>query len=194
MTIELKLKDAFDFLKPVGNGNVDNLKGDKYGCISYSDCLKQQYTTFIRKPKRYTDEGTLLQIGDILIPTANLPKGELQNIAYMFCSDVDCVAGEGLHILRPKIEIDPMYVCYQLNGTAPKKRILSLQVGMAIKNLYAKDLGEFIIRMPVKFDTESMQKVNNIMIALEEKLELEKDILAKYKSQKDYLLQNMFVK
>ena len=67
-------------------------------------------------------------------------------------------------------------------------------VGMAIKNLYAKDLGEFIIRMPVKFDTEIMQKVNNIMIALEEKLELEKDILAKYKSQKDYLLQNMFVK
>ncbi|GEM_PF-4257520 len=194
MTIELKLKDAFEFLKPVGNGNIDDLKGDKYGCITYSDCLKQQYTTFIRKPKRYTDEGTSLQVGDILIPTANLPKGKLQNIAYMFCSDEDSVAGEGLHILRQKIEIDPMYVCYQLNGIAPKTRILSLQVGMAIKNLYAKDLMEFIIRMPVKFDSEETQKVNNLMIALEEKLELEKDILDKYKLQKDYLLQNMFVK
>lgn len=194
MTIELKLKEVFEFIKPVGNGNIDDLKGDKYGCITYGDCLKQQYTTFIRAPKRKTNEGTLLKLGDILIPTANLPKKELDNIAYLFCCEDECVAGEGLHILRPKIEIDTMYICYQLNGINPKKRILSLQVGMTIKNLYAKDLMEFIIRMPIKFDHEECQKVTNLMIGLEEKLEVEKQILEKYKLQKDYFLQNMFVK
>lgn len=194
ITIKIKLEEAFDFLKGKGNRSVERLKGTKHHVITYSDCLRQEYPTFIRKVNRTTDEeGTPLEVGDILIPTANLPKGEISKIAYLFCGEEDCVAGEGLHILRKKINIDPYYACCQINAEPLRHKLYAMQLGSTIQNLYAKDIKQLTFTHPIKFDHQQTQKVNHILIALEEKLELEKEVLKNYTKQKDYFLKNMLV-
>ncbi|MGY5354173.1 restriction endonuclease subunit S [Wenyingzhuangia sp. IMCC45467] len=69
-------------------------------------------------------------------------------------------------------------------------KIMSLRVGSGLPNIQKKDIVNLKISIPCH---EEQQKIANILSAIDAKITLETKLLEQYKSQKKYLLQNLFI-
>ncbi|GHT01945.1 hypothetical protein AGMMS49525_04240 [Bacteroidia bacterium] len=91
-----------------------------------------------------------------------------------------------LNYLTPKenVSIEYIYYCLQIFNFDKFK------VGSGIPHIYFKDYGTEYIYCP---SIEKQQEIANALSAIDEKLEVEKRILAKYAEQKKHLLANLFI-
>jgi len=64
------------------------------------------------------------------------------------------------------------------------------KVGSSIPHIYFKDYGKSFIYCP-SFDEQ--QKIEKLLSSIDEKINVENILLKKYKIQKKYLLQNLFI-
>ena len=91
-----------------------------------------------------------------------------------------------LNYLTPKENMSLKYLYYYLQVFNFDKH----KVGSGIPHIYFKDYGnEYIYCPPI----ERQNEIANLLSAIDEKLETEKQILKKYTEQKKYLLANMFI-
>jgi len=91
-----------------------------------------------------------------------------------------------LNYLTPKENVSLKYLYYYLQTFNFNKH----KVGSGIPHIYFKDYGnEYIYCPPI----EKQNKIANLLSVIDEKLEIEKQILKKYTEQKKYLLANMFI-
>ena len=120
------------------------------------------------------DEDAILIIKD----GASVGKGQ-------YATDKYSVIGT-LNYLTPKDNVSLKYLYYYLQIFNFDKH----KVGSGIPHIYFKDYGnEYIYCPPIKEQNE----IANLLSAIDEKLETEKQILQKYTEQKKYLLANMFI-
>ena len=91
-----------------------------------------------------------------------------------------------LNYLTPKENVSLKYLYYYLQTFNFDK----YKVGSGIPHIYFKDYGnEYIYCPPI----EEQNKIANFLSAIDEKLEIEKQILKNYTEQKKFLLANMFI-
>lgn len=91
-----------------------------------------------------------------------------------------------LNYLVAKPEISLQYIFYCLKFFNFKK----YKVGSSIPHIYFKDYGKSFIYCPT-FDKQ--QQIEQFLSSINEKIDVEKFILKKYKMQKKHLLQNIFI-
>ena len=79
---------------------------------------------------------------------------------------------------------------YQWFDTNDYKEIVKKNLGATINSINGSDLKKFKIPFP---SLEEQKKIANFLKYLDDKINLEIELLSKYENQKKYLLQNLFV-
>jgi len=103
-----------------------------------------------------------------------------------YCKGKSSVLGT-IDIIKPSVNINSYFLFYLLNTINFTKYI----TGSTIPHIYYRDYKNEICNIPSA--TEEQLNIANILSRLDKKIENEKEILKKYRSQKKYLLQNMFM-
>ncbi|AZA93621.1 Type I restriction enzyme specificity protein MG438 [Chryseobacterium nakagawai] len=102
-----------------------------------------------------------------------------------FCEGQSSVLGT-MEIIKPKLDVNVQFLYCQLSNIDFKKYV----TGSTIPHIYFKDYKKESIKIP---SLEEQTKIANFLFSIDKKLETEKKILAQYKTQKKYLLANLFV-
>lgn len=87
-------------------------------------------------------------------------------------------------IVKPAISLKYIFYCLKFFNFKKYK------VGSSIPHIYFKDYGKSFIYCP-SFDEQ--QKIEKLLSSIEKKINVENILLKKYKIQKKYLLQNLFI-
>ena len=87
-------------------------------------------------------------------------------------------------IVKPTISLKYIFYCLKFFNFKKYK------VGSSIPHIYFKDYGKSFIYCP-SFDEQ--QKIEKLLSSIDEKINVENILLKKYKIQKKYLLQNLFI-
>lgn len=98
------------------------------------------------------------------------------------------ILGGDINILRQKSAINPIFLSYLLNSE--KEKIIELVSGTTVKHIYSKDLKQIKVHIP---SIEEQTSVAQFLSSIDQKIQTETELLAKYQSQKQYLLQNLFI-
>jgi len=182
----MNLEEVCDFYKGSPLSKNDIVENGILKCIHYGE-LFTIYEAIISDIVSYTNnEGFKSKIGDILMPSSDVTPLGLATASAILEDNV--VLGGDINILRPKTNINSIFLSYFLN--TEKKKIIELVSGTTIKHIYSKDLKQIKILIPC---IEEQEKIANLLSAIDKKIETEKHLLKKYTEQKKYLLANMFV-
>lgn len=155
-------------------------------CIHYGE-LFTTYKAVILDIISYTNnDGFKSEMGDILMPSSDVTPLGLATASTILEDNV--VLGSDINILRPRAKINSIFLSYLLNSE--KKKIIQLVSGTTVKHIYNKDLRQIKVHIPF---LEEQTTIAQFLSVIDSKIQTEKDFLLKYKSQKKYLLQNIFI-
>lgn len=163
-------------------------KGENY-CILYGE-LYTKYKEVIKEVLSRTNEtvGLKSEVGDILIPSSTTTSGiDLANVTALNKDNV--LLGGDITVLRSKKRINNVFYAYYLS-IYKKRKIASLAQGTTIVHLYFSHLKDLEIDCP---DISEQTKIASFLSSLDNKIEIETNLLKKLEEQKKFLLQNMFV-
>lgn len=138
--------------------------------------------------KTNEEDGLKSQIGDLLIPSSTTTTGiDLANVTAINKENV--FLGGDITVLRSKEKINNIFYAYYLSNYK-KEEIASYTQGSTIVHLYYNHMKNMTIDFP---SFEEQTKIARFLSSIDIKIETEKNILDKYHSQKQYLLQNLFI-
>ncbi|MBU2912706.1 restriction endonuclease subunit S [Reichenbachiella agariperforans] len=185
---EKKLGEVATFSKGKGISKNDIHENGRTQCIRYGE-LYTLYGESIKDIKSSTDvpvnELELSHGNDVIIPAS----GETQiDIATASCVLEKGIAlGGDLNIVRG--EFNGVWMSYYLNS-AKKIDIAKLSQGISVVHLYSSQLKSLSIQLP---PLPEQQKIADFLGAIDGKIAVVGDQLAKAKEWKKGLLQGMFV-
>ena len=138
------LKKLFNFLRGSVFSKVDIIENGMNKCIHYGE-LFTTYKEKISIIKSYTNitTGQFSKKGDILMPSSDVTPEGLATASAIFEDDI--ILGGDINILRPKKEINSLFVSYFLNSN--KKEIMKLVTGTTVKHIYNKDIANLEINI-----------------------------------------------
>jgi type I restriction enzyme S subunit len=182
-------------LKTLIKGLIHSFVRNKEVNIQLRDCLNCHSSTLMENAV-IEKNGTYPVYGATGI-IANTPDYEIDKDAILIIKDgasvgkVQYAKGKysvigTLNYLTSKENVSLKYLYYYLQSFNFDK----YKVGSGIPHIYFKDYGDKYIYCPT---IEKQNKIANFLSAIDEKLETEKHILAKYIEQKKHLLQQMFI-
>ncbi|SFZ96879.1 restriction endonuclease subunit S, partial [Chryseobacterium limigenitum] len=102
-----------------------------------------------------------------------------------FCEGKSSVLGT-MEIIKPKPDVNVQFLFYQLSNIDFTKYV----TGSTIPHIYFKDYKNEKVKIP---SIKEQTKIADFLSSIDEKIEVEKKILAQYETQKKYLLANLFV-
>lgn len=159
-------------------------------CILYGE-LYTTYNELITdiKSKTNEDKGVLSKNGDILVPCSTTTKGEDLVTASVLFEDNVRLGGD-INILRKKkdSQIDEMFFAYYFSS-ALKKSIYRLTQGSTIIHLYWNHFKKVKMSIP---SLEEQNKIANLFLILDKKVELLEKKYREYQCFKKYLMQKLF--
>lgn len=174
----------------VGNLSKEDLSEDGEPCILYGEL----FTTYgcvahniISRTNKY-EQATLSQINDLLFPASTTVDAVSLIAPTSIQTHGVYVAGDmfGIHI-QP--QYDSQYISYLLNFVYNRKLAKYAQ-GSTIIHLHYSDIKRARILVPL---LDEQKKCNQLLATLQKKLAAESLVLQMYQSQKQYLLQQMFI-
>lgn len=187
---ELKLiQDVFYSEKGKGLSKSKIDSNGKYECILYGE-LYTKYDEVIKNivSKTNYEEGLKSEIGDILIPSSTTTSGiDLANVTALNKNNV--LLGGDITVLRAKLKLDNIFYAYYLSFYK-KQEIANLAQGVTIIHLYYSHLKDMEIDFP---SLPEQQKIASFLSAIDEKIEVENQLLQKLEEQKKYFLANLFI-
>ena len=183
---EKKLGDLFEFSRGLGLSKNDITENGNFKCIHYGELFTTYSEEAINVKSKTNVDGKKSKIGDILMPSSDVtPKG-LATATAIYEDNI--VLGGDINILRPKKAIDSSYFSYLLNFS--KNEIIKLVTGTTVKHIYSKDIKLLKFNIP---SLSEQQRIASTLSVIDKKIEFETELLDKYKSKKQYLLQNLFI-
>ena len=181
------------FISKKGSGlSKDMIENDGVNkCVLYGE-LYTNYSEIISEVQSRTNEEckSLSKYGDILIPSSTTTKG-IDLVTASVILDDDVYLGGDITILRNKDDsiVNNSYFAYYFsNGLI--KDVSRLTQGSTIIHLYWKDFKKVKVMLP---SLEEQEKITNILISIDEKLNEINNIIDSMKEFKKGLLQQMFV-
>ena len=174
----------------VGNLSKEDLSEDGEPCILYGEL----FTTYgcvahniISRTNKY-EQATLSQINDLLFPASTTVDAVSLIAPTSIQTHGVYVAGDmfGIHI-QP--QYDSQYISYLLNFVY-NKELAKYAQGSTIIHLHYSDIKRARILVPL---LDEQKKCNQLLATLQKKLAAESLVLQMYQSQKQYLLQQMFI-
>jgi restriction endonuclease S subunit len=175
-----------DFHKGSPLSKNDIVKNGSLKCIHYGELFTIYKAVITDVVSRTNNDGFKSNFGDILMPSSDVTPLGLATASAILKDDV--VLGGDINILRPKVNINSIFLSYILNSD--KKKIIKLVTGTTVKHIYNKDLQQLKFYFP---SLEEQIKTANFLLSIDEKLEIEKQLLKQLENQKKYLLLNLFV-
>ena len=160
------------------NGNIPFIKIDD---------LKQKYLT---ENKDFITELGLQKSSAWLVPTRSIlfsngaTIGEITITTYPVCTK------QGILGIVPKQNIDVEFLYYFMSSSYFKKAVSRIVTEGTMKTAYLKDINYILCPIPTK---EKQQNIAKIPSALNSKIGSEQSILKLFRSQKQYLLRQMFI-
>ena len=165
-------KTGVNFIK------AENISNDFYIDINTTAKISLECDDVLKRSK--------LQVNDILFSIA----GTLGRTAVVKLKDLPANTNQALAILRLEQENNTSFVNYILNSFKIKKRIYQLLSIGAQPNLSLEQIKGFVMPYPC---VEEQKKIANFLSAIDQKIEVENQILEQFKTQKQFLLQNLFI-
>ena len=182
-----QLGDVFYLLRGSSLSKSDLVLNGKNKCIHYGE-LFTVYSEKIFQVKSKTNlvDGKFSKKGDILMPSSDItPKGLATASALM---EDNILIGGDTNILRPKYNINSIFISYFLNIN--KKEIMRLVTGTIIKHIYNKDIATLKINLA---PLNEQIKIANFLTKIDQRIEASKKQLEESKEYKKALLQQMFI-
>lgn len=158
----------------------------KIPCIHYGE-LFTKYREVIGIIHSMTNKnyGLFSKYGDILFPASDVTPTGLGKASTIKLSDV--LLGGDLHVLRPTIEVDSVFLSYHINFK--KNDIIKLVVGSTVKHSKAKDLGTLTINFPESVDEQ--RKIAAVLSTVDRAIEQTEQLIAKYHHIKQGLIHDL---
>jgi type I restriction enzyme S subunit len=184
-----KLGEIFYSEKGKGLSKDKLVIDGKYDCVLYGELYtKYKEVIFSIVSKTNEDSGLKSQIGDLLIPSSTTTSGiDLANVTAINKENV--LLGGDITVLRSKEKINNIFYAYYLSNYK-KEEIASYAQGSTIVHLYYSHIKDMLIDFP-SFEEQTI--IAEFLSDIDEKIQLERDLLDKYQSQKKYLLQSLFI-
>ena len=179
--------NLFNFLRGSSLSKSDLTHNGINKCIHYGELFTRynEKITNVVSSTNLTD-GQMSLVGDILMPSSDVTPQGLATASVLLENDV--IVGGDTNILRPKIEINSLFISYFLNMN--KKEIMKLVTGTTVKHIYNKDISKLKITLPC---IEEQTKISNFLSSIDTKIEKIQKQLEQTKEFKKALLQQMFV-
>ena len=174
----------------VGCLSKEDLSEEGHECILYGE-LFTTYDCVINEVKSHTNKignMTLSQKGDLLFPSSTT----VDAVSLISPSVIDIpnvvLGGDmfGIHIDK---EFNAYYLSYYINIIARKKLAIYAK-GSTIIHLHYKDIAKAQLLLP---DLCEQDRIAKCMMAEDNKIKVEEQLLAKLEQQKQYLLRQMFI-
>ncbi|MEO2053084.1 MAG: restriction endonuclease subunit S [Allomuricauda sp.] len=158
-------------------------------CIHYGE-LFTKYKEVITKIYSRTNEqnGFRSEIGDVLMPSSDVTPDGLARASAIMINDV--VLGGDMNILRPKTEINSIFLSYLLNHS--KREIIKLVSGTTVKHIYASQIMTCELLIPK--DELEQQEIADCLSSLDDLITGHTNKLETLIDHKKGLLQNLFPK
>ena len=173
------------------NMSKDDLSEDGNECILYGE-LFTTYGCVIENIKSRThihaDNSTVSQNNDLLFP-ASTTVDAMSLIAPSAISKNGVILGGDLFGIHINEDYNNEYLSYLINYIY-KFILAKYAQGSTIIHLHYSDIKNFTLLIPSK---EEQNRLAMLMRIVEEKIEMEKDMLSKLHSQKAHLLSNLFI-
>ena len=184
------LADIADFQKGK-NIKKNELSSEGELCILYGELYTKygEVTTEIySKTNIESKELIKSKKYDVLIPSS----GETaKDIACSTCVlQENILIGGDLNILRFKNNIDGRFISYQINGIK-KQELSKYAQGATVVHLYSQGIKKLYLKIP---NLEEQQKISNLLLSLDEKIQLQQQKIDLLQEQKKGFLQKMFPK
>jgi len=184
-----KLGEVFYSEKGKGLSKDKLTVNGEYECVLYGE-LYTKYKEVILNvvSKTNEDDGFKSQIGDLLIPSSTTTTGiDLANVTAINKENV--LLGGDITVLRSREKINNVFYAYYLSNYK-KEEMASYAQGSTIVHLYYSHIKDMAINFP---SFEEQNKISQFLLSIDAKIQTEKNLLDKYQSQKQYLLQNLFI-
>lgn len=184
---EKTLGELFLFLRGSALSKSDLVDNGQNKCIHYGELFTtyREKISFIKSSTNLRD-GQMSRIGDILMPSSDVTPQGLATASAIFEDNV--IIGGDTNILRPKKDIDSVFVSYFLNSN--KNEIMKAVTGTTVKHIYNKDVAKLNINLPT---LKEQTKIANFISSIDVKINLVSRQLEEIKQFKKGLLQQMFV-
>ena len=174
----------------VGSLSKEDLSEKGHECILYGE-LFTTYDCVINEVKSHTNKianTTLSQKGDLVFPSSTT----VDAVSLISPSVIDIpnviLGGDmfGIHIDK---KFNAYYLSYYINLIARKKLAIYAK-GSTIIHLHYNDIANAQLLLP---DLCEQDKIAKCMIAEDNKIKVEEQLLTKLEKQKQYLLRQMFI-
>ena len=184
-----KLGEIFYSEKGRGLSKDKLVSNGQYECVLYGELYtKYNEVIFDVVSKTNEEDGLKSKIGDLLIPSSTTTTGiDLANVTAINKENV--LLGGDITILRSEEKINNIFYAYYLSNYK-KEEIASYAQGSTIVHLYYNHIKNMLIDLP-SFEEQTV--IANFLSAIDTKIQTEKNTLDKYQTQKQYLLQNLFI-
>ena len=173
------------------NISKEDLSDDGNECILYGE-LFTTYGCVINDIKSRThistDKATISQSNDLLFP-ASTTVDAMSLIAPSAICKVGVILGGDLFGIHVYKNYNNKYLSYLINYIY-KSKLARYAQGSTIIHLHYSDIKNVMLLLPA---IEEQNYLAHLMKGMEEKIEIEKDMLSKFYRQKAYLLSKLFI-
>jgi len=156
-------------------------------CIHYGE-LFTKYNEVISYifSKTNKSDGFRSQAGDILMPSSDVTPNGLAKASAIIIDDV--VLGGDMNIIRPKTDINSIFLSYLLNHS--KSEIIKLVSGTTVKHIYPSQI--INCQIPIINCQKEQQKIASCLSSIDEVITAHNQKLDTLKNHKKGLMQNLF--
>lgn len=159
----------------------------KKNCIHYGELFTKYNETIFKIISRSNKTNAFTsKVGDVLMPSSDVTPTGLAKASALMVDDV--ILGGDMNILRPKVEINSIFVSYLLNYS--QNEIIKLVSGTTVKHIYPSQI--INLSLPITPNFFEQQKIASCLSSLDELITAQKEKLELLKNHKKGLMQNLF--
>jgi type I restriction enzyme S subunit len=183
----ITLSEVVDVFRGGTFSKADMDENGTESCIHYGE-LFTKYNEVISNifSKTNKSDGFRSQAGDILMPSSDVTPNGLAKASAIIIDNV--VLGGDMNIIRPKTDINSIFLSYLLNHS--KIEIIKLVSGTTVKHIYPSQI--INCQIPIITCPKEQQKIASCLSSLDEVIAAQSQKLATLKDHKKGLMQNLF--
>ena len=186
---EYKFKDLYSKAKEGGTPSTTVASYYQNGKIPFIkiDDLNSKY---IKHNKAYITEDGMKNSSAWLIPENSVILSNGATIGAVSINTYPITTKQGILGIIPSKLVNYEYLYYLLNTEVFKKHLKKITTKGTMECAYIKDIDNIILRVPT---LDIQLKCIKVLNSLDTRIAIENKLIEKYKNQKKYLLQNLFI-
>ncbi|MFR9546075.1 MAG: restriction endonuclease subunit S [Rikenellaceae bacterium] len=165
--------------------NIASYWGGKHQWFTPSEVGKTKY---VNSSKRYISESGLDNSGAKLLPPNSVLLSSRATIGECAINKIECATNQGFQSLVAKANSSCEFLYYSIINLKPE--LLKRASGSTFLEISAKEVGKILVPTP---PISTQIKIVNTLSNIDMRINIAKDTLSAYQTQKEYLLREMFI-